>query len=108
MVIDYGEHYFKSEKRIKKKYENVRILDMVKTHIKQCSSFSELEANPISRVYGFEKLKYELNDYYSFNLCKNRGTIRLIVSIDDAINQVRLEYVSIDHYDDFKRIMLGK
>ena len=108
MNIDYGEHYKKSEKSIKKKYEEQRTLDMIKTHIKQCKSFTELEIHPFSIMYGFEPLKYELAGYYSFNLCKNRGTVRLIFSVSESSNQVCLEYISTDHYADFKKIILGK
>ena len=44
---------------------------------------------------------YELNGYYSFNLNKNSGVVRLIVSTDN--NEIlRLEFVSVNHYDDFK------
>ena len=108
MNIDYGEHYKKSEKNIKKKYSEQRTLEMIKTHIKQCNNFPELEKHPISIIYGFEPLKYELAGYYSFNLCKNGGTVRLIVSINESSNQVCLEYISTDHYADFKKIILGK
>ena len=107
MNIDYGLHYKKSEKNIKKKYLQQHTLEMIKNHIKQCNSFHELLNHPISIMYGFEALKYELSGYYSFNLCKNRRTVRLIVSINIANNQVCLEYISVDHYADFK-FLIGR
>ena len=105
MKIDYGDHYKRSEKNIKRNYKQQNTLDMIKNHIKICNNFEELTKNPISIMYGFEKLKYELNGYYSFNLCKNKGTIRLIISINEATNQVFLEYISTNHYSDFKEII---
>ena len=105
MNIDYGLHYKKSEKNIKKKYEQKRTLDMIKNHLKECSNFDELLTHPISIMYGIEALKYELSSYYSFNLCKNKGTVRLIFSVNILLNIVYLEYISIDHYNDFKSLI---
>ncbi len=102
MQITYGNLYRSSEKNIKRRFKEQDTLNKIKNHIKQSSNFIELKSNPISIMYGFEQLKYELNDYYSFNLCKNGGKIRLIFSIDISLNQVSLEYISVEHYADFK------
>ena len=102
MKIAYGKLYKNSKKNIKKNYKEQHILDMVLNHIKQCLNFKELKSNPISAIYGYEQLKYELNNYYSFNLSKNGGKIRLIFSVNELLNQVCLEYISNNHYLDFK------
>lgn len=102
MKIVYGELYKNSKKNIKKHYSEQDTLDMIINHIKQCINFDELKNNPISIMYGYEQLKYELNNYYSFNLCKKGGKIRLIFSVDESLNQISLEFISIDHYIDFK------
>ncbi len=104
MYIEYGSLYKKSEKRIKKYHKELKTLDMIKNHIRQCSSFQEMKKNPISNMYGFEALKYELNGYHSFNLNRNRGVIRLILSIRENDNVAVLEYISMNHYEDFKKI----
>ncbi len=102
MRIEYGKLYKNSEKNIKKHYNEKNTLDRLKNHIKQAVNFTDLKSNPISIMYGFEQLKYGLNKYYSFNLCKNGGKIRLIFSVDESLNQVSLEYISTNHYIDFK------
>lgn len=53
-------------------------------------------------MYGFEPLKHEMRGYYSFNLCKVGGVIRLVFTIDVKNNSVNLEYISMNHYKDFK------
>lgn len=102
MKIEYGKLYRNRLKNIKRHYEEENTLYMIKNHIKRCVSFSELKNNPISIMYGYEQLKYELNNYYSFNLCKKGGKIRLIFSVDESLNQICLEYISNNHYLDFK------
>ena len=77
------------------------MLEKIINHIKQCGDFIELSRNPISLMYGFEPLKYELNGYYSFNLNKNGGKIRLLFSTKST-DEIILEYISTDHYEDFK------
>lgn len=99
--IKYGNLY--CEKNIKKHYLEREMLEKIKNHIKQSKNFFELMTNPISKMYGYEALKYELNEYYSFNLCKNGGKIRLIFSVEAHINQVCLEFISLNHYEDFKQ-----
>ncbi len=103
MIITYGKLYKNSEKNIKKHYREQETLIMIKNHIKQCNHLKELETNPISHMYGYEALKHQLHGYYSFNLCKNGGKIRLIFSIKELSNEICLEYISKDHYNDFKK-----
>lgn len=102
MNIIYGNRYKNSEKNIKRKQSEKDKLDLIKNHIKNCKDYNELKNNPMSYLFSFEALKHDLSGYYSFNLCKNRGKIRLLVSINENTNSVCLEYISINHYDDFK------
>ena len=66
--------------------------------------FCEFKKNPISLIYGFEALKYEFNGYYSCNLNKNGGTVRLIFTSNED-DLITLEFVSTDHYKDFKKVI---
>lgn len=51
-----------------------------------------------------KKLKKYFNDeYYSFNLSKKGGVIRLIFKIDTVNNVVILKFISMNHYANFKR-----
>lgn len=101
LIIEYGDKYKNSFKGIKNKHKEKEMLELIINHIKLCSDFQCLSTHPVSLMYGFEPLKYELNGYYSFNLNKNSGVVRLIVSTDN--NEIlRLEFVSVNHYDDFK------
>ena len=74
---------------------------------KESSSYDELVINPFSKMYGFEILRYDMSGYYSFNLCKNGGMIRLICRIEKEKNLVILEYITMNHYEDFKRMKKG-
>ena len=83
------------------------MLEKIIKHIKISSSCNDLKNNPMSRIYDFEELKYELNGYCSFRLEKN-GIIRLLVKLNEEENSVKLEYISMDHYRDFKRMLKKK
>lgn len=101
LIIEYGDKYKNSYKGIKNKHKEKDTLELIINHIKLCKDFQCLSTHSVSLMYGFEPLKYELNGYYSFNLNKNSGVVRLIVSTDS--NEIlRLEFVSVNHYDDFK------
>lgn len=102
MKIDRS-NFKDQEKKLKRHFKEQKILEKIILHIKQCETCEELSQSPISMLYGFEKLKYFSNEYYSFNLCKNGGVIRLICSINKEYNIISLEFVSMNHYDDFKR-----
>lgn len=101
MKVEYGIKYNNSIKNIKNRYKEKESLNMIIHHIKQCDSFQKLSINPISIMFGYEALKYELNGYYSFNLNKNGGKTRLIFSVVNDMC-VKLEYISTEHYEDFK------
>ena len=75
-----------------------KILDI----IENADDFIQLSNLPQVSMYGFERLKHDKNDYYSFNPKKNGGKIRLIVKPkDDNIIEVFLIDISYDHYLDF-------
>lgn len=90
------------EKKLKRHHNELNQYEKIKTHIKECRDYNELQNHPISTIYGFEQLKYEFSGYYSFNLSKNGGVIRLICSIDKNKNCLKLEFISTNHYKDFK------
>lgn len=102
------EEFKKQEKKLKKYHDEMFKLNKIILHIKQSSTYEDLYQNPMSKIYGFEALKDDMCGYYSFNLCKKGGIIRLIVSIDKENKIVRLEYISTDHYSDFKRKLRTK
>lgn len=53
-------------------------------------------------MYGFERLKHDKSDYYSFNPKKNGGRIRLIVKPkDNNTVELFLILISYEHYEDF-------
>lgn len=90
---------FKNErKKLKKHYEEDENLEKILILIRQ----SESVKNPFFNIYGFERLKHVDGLFYSFNLSKNGGTIRLIVTYDEKNNIINLVYISMNHYDDFK------
>ena len=96
------ENFEKEIKKLKKHNNELEMLEKILVHIKQTCSYDDLCCNPISRMYGFEVLKYEMCGYHSFNLCKKGGVIRLICKINKEDKSVSLEYISMNHYEDFK------
>ncbi len=92
----------KEKKKLKKYKEENDYLDKLLKHIRNCGSFKDLKTNPLSRIYGFEELKHDLSGYFGFRIGKS-GTIRLILSVDEDNNIVKIEFISVNHYDDFKR-----
>lgn len=99
---DKFENQEKKLKRYKKERETY---DKIINLIKMSRTFDELQSSPISKMYGFEALKHECSGFYSFNLSKKGGVIRLIVSEGKEKTILNLEYISMDHYNDFKRIL---
>lgn len=104
MKIEYGEKFEKSLKKLKKRHSDLQMYEKIINHMKRCNDFNEFSKSPISLIYGFEALKYELNGFFSCNLNKNGGTIRLIFSSNQT-NLITLEFVSTDHYLDFKNVI---
>ena len=71
---------FKSLKKHKNEYNNLlKVLNI----IENVDTFKELMCLPQVKMYGFERLKYQNNMYYSFNLSRHGGKIRLIVRPND-------------------------
>lgn len=97
------ENFTNEEKKLKRYKREQAMYNKIIEHIKLCKDFNELQYNPISKMYGFEPLKYQLSGYYSFNLSKNGGVIRLIVSENQDCTVLNLEFVTMDHYEDFKK-----
>lgn len=64
MIIARCENFKNEQKKLKKHYKEQRNLELILNHIKICQSFQELSTSPISYMYGFEALKYELSGYY--------------------------------------------
>jgi hypothetical protein len=96
MNIRYTKSYDNTIKKLKrhnKENENNKIIIEL---IKNSTDFLELSLNPISKMYGFEQLRHELNEFYSFNLCKNGGVIRLIIKPSN-LDFIDLVYISYKH-----------
>ena len=102
MNIIHSKTFDSNLKKIKKhkiEYNNLlKILNI----IENTDNFKELTLLPQIKMYGFERLKYQYNDYYSFNLRKTGGKIRLIVKPNDE-NEIELFLIDIsyNHYQDF-------
>lgn len=77
------------EKKLKRHFNEKNNYDKILMHIRSVQTYEELCVHPFSIMYGFERLKYFKDEYYSFNLGKNKGVIRLICKLE--------------HYIDFKR-----
>ena len=97
----------REEKKLKRYQNEQKMLEKIIKYIKMCNNYNDLRNNPLSRIYGFEELKYNLNSYCSFRLEKG-GVIRLIIRIDEDENIVKIEFISMNHYEDFKRILKSK
>ena len=106
MLLDRST-FKNEEKKLKRHYKEKEMLEKIILLIKESSSYDELVVNPFSKMYGFEILRYDMSGYYSFNLCKNGGMIRLICRIEKEKNLVILEYITMNHYEDFKRMKKG-
>ncbi len=103
MNIIYTKSYEKGLKKLKrhvKEYQNLlTILDI----IENADNFDILVQLPIVHLYRFERLKHKWNEYYSFNLSKSRGKIRLIIKPNENNKvEVYIGFISFDHYEDFE------
>ena len=97
------DNYNNQEKKLGRYKNEQATYNKIIEHIKMCRNFDELQYSPISKMYGFEPLKYQCSGYYSFNLSKKGGVIRLIVSENEDCTVLNLEFISMDHYKDFKK-----
>src|SRR5574344_3049299 len=101
MIKNYTKSYDITHKKIKKhNIENNNLLKIISL-IKNSNDFNELFNNPLANMYGFEQLKHYKKAIYSFNLCKNGGTIRLLIEVKN-IQTILLIFISYKHYQDFK------
>ena len=78
-------NFKRQEKKLKNRHKELIEFEKVIRHIRNCKTFQDLTG------------------YYSFNLCKNSGKIRLIFSINEELNIIRLVFISTNHYEDFKK-----
>lgn len=109
MKINETSGYKNTKRKIKKNYEANDKLNKILTHISNVNSFEMLVNHVISKIYGFEVLKEDLTGYYRFSLDKNSnsGKYRLLFSYSESDNSITLEYISDNHYEDFKKYLRG-
>lgn len=101
MVLKFTTNYDKAKKKLKKHIKELENLNNIIRLLENANDFNSVIHNPIFKIYGFERLKYEYNQFYSFNLSKNSGTIRLIVKPNDSNLELYLVHISYNHYVDF-------
>ena len=101
MLLIYTDNYKKTTKKLKKYNKEKENLDKIIEMLLYTDNFNDVINNPIFNIYGFERLKYKYNNYYSFNLNKNGGKIRLIVKPNENYLILYLCHISFDHYLDF-------
>ena len=105
MFISETTGYKNSLKKIKKNYEAKGKLNAVISHIETVDDYEKLKNHEVSSLYGFEELKDDLSGYCRFSIDKNgkNGKLRLIFSCSN--DSIKLEYISNEHYEDFKRYL---
>lgn len=105
MIISETSGYKNSQRKIKKNYEAKEKLNNVINHIEAVRDYNDLKNHIVSKTYGFEELKDDLTGFYRFSIDKNgrNGKLRLIFSFTN--DTIRLEYISDEHYEDFKRYL---
>ncbi len=103
MIISETSGYKNSFGKIKKNYEARGKLNNVLNHIENVNNYNDLKNHPMSYIYGFEELKDDLAGFCRFSIDKNgrNGKLRLIFSYSN--DTIHLEYISDEHYTDFKR-----
>ncbi|MBO4245566.1 MAG: hypothetical protein J5892_02350 [Bacilli bacterium] len=106
IISELTTGYKNSLKKIKKNYDAMDKLNKVLSHMEVVHDFKDLKNHVISDQYGFEELKGDLTGYYRFSIDKNSksGKLRLLFSCPDNYS-IRLEYISDEHYEDFKRYL---
>lgn len=103
MNIIYTKSYDSGFKKLKKHTKELENLKKIIHIVENADNFNILINLPIAKMYGFERLKHKLNEFYSFNLNKNGGTIRLIVKPNgDNSIELYFAFISFTHYDDFE------
>ncbi len=102
MHITYTKSFDNSAKKLKRYRKELANLEDITEKITNHNVFKELQTNPImTTIYEFEPLKHQNSGFWSFNLERNGGVIRLIVMPSTAENEIIFVYVSYDHYNDF-------
>ena len=108
MNIKETTGYKNSKNKIKKNYDAQNKLSKIISHIEATKDINDLKTNVLSYIYGYEELKNDLSGYHRFGIDKNSktGKLRLIFSISN--NTIYIEYISDNHYEDFKKYLKGK
>ncbi len=97
MNIIYTKNYDKSIKKLKNYHKEKEELELILDYIRNKNSFIEIVNDPVSKIYGFERLKHQWNMYYSFRLSK---VIRLIVRPKNNDIELFIIDISMKHYED--------
>ena len=104
MNLIYTKSFDNTYKKLKRHLKENSNLNIIKSIFESSTDFNELKNNPLIKLYSFEQLRYQLNEFYSFNLDKSGGIIRLIVKPDEYNPQnIYLIFISYKHYDDFSK-----
>ena len=102
MNIEYTKNFDKSAKKLKRYRKELANLKDITEKITNHNTFQELQNNPImTTIYKFKQLKHQNRGFWSLNLEKNGGVIRLIVMPSEDEKTIIFVYVSYDHYKDF-------
>ncbi len=100
MRIIYAKSYDATYKNLKKYPKEKERLEEIIKHILYFDTFTDMINDPLTMIYNFERLEYELNEFYSFRLSK---VYRLIVRPRENDIEVELVYISTNHYNDFNK-----
>ena len=92
MRIIHTKSFDSSLKRLKKHQLEYNNLNKIINIIENSDDFNQLIKLPQVVMYGFERLKHDKNDYYSFNPRKKGETIRLIVKPKEDFNPKKVIY----------------
>ena len=101
MNIIYTKSFDATYKYLKKYPKERKNLNDIKELVEEGDTFNDLINNPLAKMYSFEGLKHKKNGYYSFNLAKKGGVIRLIVQPSSDGKDLIFVFISFDHYKDF-------
>lgn len=103
MKIIYTKSYDNTFKNLKKYPKEKMQLQEIVDLIENSTDFCELQNNPIASLYDFERLKHNLNEFYSFRL-NDKETRLIILPLEENVIFV---YISYKHYSDFdeKRVI---
>lgn len=102
MDIIYTKSFDNSAKGLKRYRKELTILKEITEKVTNHNTFEELRNNPVmTTIYKFKELRHQNSGFWSFNLEKNGGVIRLIVMPSEKENEIIFVYVSYDHYKDF-------